>query len=132
MAATAAAGVHTPENVGKGPVDALLIEFKAKPGTATVPPVRPGMTTKVLVESPYAVAVRTTADPSFREPAGTTHEFDQVVVSLSSGEMALSIDGKPPRTTWARGDVQFIGRGVPHESQNASGKPIDFIIVMIR
>ena len=23
--------------------------------------------------------------------------------------------------TWARGDVQFIGRGVPHEAKNTGG-----------
>jgi len=28
--------------------------------------------------------------------------------------------------------VAFIGRGVPHESKNASGKPLDFIIVTIK
>jgi uncharacterized RmlC-like cupin family protein len=46
--------------------------------------------------------------------------------------MALTIDGKAAKTTWARGDVQFIGRGVPHESKNASTKPVDFVIVAIK
>jgi hypothetical protein len=40
--------------------------------------------------------------------------------------------GKPARTSWARGDVQFIGRGVPHESKNTGGKPVDYVIVAIR
>jgi hypothetical protein len=34
--------------------------------------------------------------------------------------------------TLRRGDVQFIGRGVKHESKNAGGKPIDFIVIAIR
>jgi uncharacterized RmlC-like cupin family protein len=46
--------------------------------------------------------------------------------------MSLSIEGKPAKTTWTRGDVQFIGRGVPHESKNTSGKPADFIIVAVK
>src|SRR4029453_16227933 len=32
------AGTHNPENIGKGRVEAVLVEFKAaKPGTATIP-----------------------------------------------------------------------------------------------
>jgi uncharacterized RmlC-like cupin family protein len=46
--------------------------------------------------------------------------------------MALSLDGKPAKTDWARGDVQFIGRGVPHGSKNTSGKPIEYVIVSIK
>ena len=51
---------------------------------------------------------------------------------ISSDPISLSIDGKPARTTWARGDVSFIGRGVPHESKNGTDKPIDFVIVAIK
>jgi oxalate decarboxylase/phosphoglucose isomerase-like protein (cupin superfamily) len=46
--------------------------------------------------------------------------------------MSLAVDGKAPVTKWQRGDVQFIGRGVKHESKNTSGKPIEFIIVAIK
>jgi len=46
--------------------------------------------------------------------------------------MTLSLDGKPAKESWARGDAQFIGRGVAHESKNATGKPIDFIIVAVK
>jgi hypothetical protein len=46
--------------------------------------------------------------------------------------MALAVDGKPAKTTWARGDAQFVGRGVRHEAKNAGSKPVDFIIVAIR
>jgi quercetin dioxygenase-like cupin family protein len=56
-----------------------------------------------------------------------------VVISLASGPgTSLSIDGKPAKTTWARGDVQFIGRGVPHEAKNTGGKPVDMVIVTIK
>jgi beta-alanine degradation protein BauB len=127
------AGTHLPMNVGKTPVDAILIEFKsAAPGTATVPSSREGMTIKVLAEGPRAIAYRTTAAPTFQEPAGTTHEYDQVVIALSNAKMSLAIDGKPAKSDWKRGDVQFIGRGTPHESKNTSGKPVDFVIVAIK
>jgi oxalate decarboxylase/phosphoglucose isomerase-like protein (cupin superfamily) len=90
------------------------------------------MAMKVLAEGPRAMAYRTTAEPTFAEPAGTTHDYDQVVIALGSARMSLAIDGKPAKTNWARGDVQFIGRGTPHESKNTGGKPVDFVIVAIR
>jgi hypothetical protein len=90
------------------------------------------MTVKTLAEGPRAVAYRTTADPTFQEPAGSKHDFDQIVIALGPTQMSLSIDGKPAKTSWARGDVQFIGRGVPHESKNTSGKPVEFVIVAVK
>ena len=128
-----AAGTHNPANVGKGPIDGILVEFKsAAPGTAALPASRTGMAMKLLAESPRATAFSITADPTFVEPAGTKHEFDQIVIALGPGQMSLSIDGKPAKTDWNKGDVQFIGRGVPHESKNAAGKPVDFVIIAIK
>ena len=127
------AGTHTPTNIGSGPVDALLVEFKTKsPGKAALPTSRPDMTVKVLADGPYGTAYRATASAKFAEPAGSKHDFDQVVIALGPGPMSLSIDGKPAKTTWARGDVQFIGRGVAHEARNTGGKPADMVIVAIR
>ncbi len=124
---------HSPANIGKGPIDGILIEFKsAAPGTAAPPAPRTGMAMKILAESPRAMAYRSTADPTFQEPAGSKHEFDQVVIALGAAQMSLSIDGKSAKTAWARGDVQFIGRGVPHESKNTGGKPVEFVIVAIK
>jgi len=128
-----AAGTHSPANMGTARIDGILVEFKsAAPGKAMLPASRPGMALKVLAEGPRAMAYRTTADPTFQEPAGTKHDYDQVVIALGSAQMSLAIDGKPAKTTWARGDAQFVGRGVPHEAKNASGKPVDFIIVAIK
>ena len=128
-----AAATHLPSNVGKGRVDGILVEFKAaKPGTATLPTSRPEMAMKVLAEGPRGMAYRSTAGPTFSEPAGSKHDYDQVVIALNAAQMSLSIDGKPAKTTWTRGDVQFIGRGVPHESKNTGGKPVEFVIVAIK
>ena len=127
------AATHNPENIGTGPVDGILVEFKsAAPGTAALPASRPGLAMKVLAECPRATAFRVTADPAFQEPAGSKHNYDQVIIALGATQMSLAIDGKPARTKWAPGDAEFIGRGVPHESKNASGKPNDFVIVAIK
>jgi len=132
-AAYTPAMTHSGANVGTTPVDAILVEFKAKePGTATLPTARPGIQSTVLAESPRAVAFKAVAGPDFAEAAGTTHEYDQVVIALGAADMSLAVDGKPAVTKWKRGDAQFIGRGVKHESKNTSGKPIDFVIVAIK
>jgi quercetin dioxygenase-like cupin family protein len=132
-AAYSPAGTHNPANVGTTPVDALLVEFKATaPGAATLPAARPGLQTTTLVDNPRAVAIKITAAPDFHEDAGTTHEYDQVVIALGAADMSLAVDGQPAKTKWQRGDVQFIGRGVKHASKNTSGKPIEFIIVAVR
>ena len=127
------AGSHSVLNTGKTPVDAVVVEFKAKgPGTAALPNTRDNLGMKMLAEGARATAFRATADEKFAEPAGTTHEYDQVVIALGPAQMSLSIDGKPAKTKWARGDVQFIPRGVAHESKNTGGKPVDFVIVGVK
>ena len=132
-ASYAAAGTHNPSNIGKAPIDAILVEFKtAAPGKATLPAAREGMALKVLAESPRAVAHRNTAAPAFHEPAGSKHDYDQIVVALGAAPMSLAIDGKPAKTTWQRGDVVFIGRGVAHESKNTGSKPAEFVVVSIK
>ena len=125
-------GTHSPTNIGSGRVDAILVEFKAAaPGKATIPTTRDGLAIKPLAEGPRAVAQRVTMDPKFNEPAGSKHDYDQVVIALSPGQTSLAIDGKPAKTTWARGDVSFIGRGTGHETKSG-GKPMDLILVAIR
>jgi beta-alanine degradation protein BauB len=132
-ASYAPAEIHNPTNVGKTPVDAVLVEFKTpSPGTATIPTNRDNMAFKVLAESPRAIAYRVTADPQFQEPAGSKHDYDQVVIALGPAQMSLSLDGKPAKTSWKRGDVVFIGRGTPHESKNLGTTSTDFIIVAIK
>jgi quercetin dioxygenase-like cupin family protein len=132
-AAYTPATTHASANVGTTPVDAILVEFKAKePGTATLPSSREGLQLNVLAEGPRAIAFKTSAAPDFHEDPGTTHDYDQVVISLGANDMSLAIEGKPAVTKWQRGTAQFIGRGVKHESKNTSGRPIEFVIVAIR
>jgi beta-alanine degradation protein BauB len=124
---------HTPANVGTSAMEAILVEFKgATAGTATLPTARPNMNLKMLAEGPRGNAQHITADPTFAEPAGTKHDYDQVVISLKPSGMSLSVNGKPAKTAWKRGDVALIGRGEGHESKNTSGKPTEFIIVSVK
>ena len=127
------AGTHSPTNVGSGRVEAILVEFKgAAPGKAVLPTSRENMTIKVLAEGPRGGAFRTTAAPSFHEAPGTKHDYDQIVIALNNAQISLSIDGKPAKTSWTRGDVAYIGRGTGHESHNTGGKPVDFVIVGVK
>ena len=127
------AGTHLPSNVGKTTMEAILVEFKSpQPGTATIPATLPDRQVKTLAESPHGNASLVTLEPSFHEPAGTKHDYDQVVIALGPSQVSLAIDGKPAKTTWKRGDVSFIGRGVAHESKNTGTKPVDVIIVAIK
>jgi quercetin dioxygenase-like cupin family protein len=127
------AGKHSGTNVGTATLEAILVEFKAKaPGTATLPSARPGLQQTVLAENPRAVAYRTTTQPDFAEPEGSTHDYDQVVIGLAPTEITLAVEGKPTVTKWQRGDVQFIPRGAKHSAKNTGGKAADVIIVSIR
>ena len=127
------AGTHNPTNIGPAALRGILVEFKTPaPGKATLPASREGMTLNVLAEGPRAMAYRSTASPTFAEPAGSKHDFDQVVIALGDAQLSLAIDGKPAKTAWKRGDVQFIGRGVGHETKNTGGKPVDMLIVAIK
>jgi quercetin dioxygenase-like cupin family protein len=122
---------HEGDNPGKTPVDFIYVELKGNaPPTATLPVSRPGIQATRLVEHPKADAIRVTADTGFSEPAGTTHDYDQVIVALGDAELSLTVDGKTTNK-WKRGEVVFIGRNIKHESKNA-GKPVEFMIVAIK
>jgi quercetin dioxygenase-like cupin family protein len=126
------AGIHTVTNLG-GKFEGILVEFKTPaPGKAVIPTSRPGMEVKELASGARGTVIRSTADAKFTEPPGTKHDYDQVVIALGPSGMSLSLDGKPAKTTWARGDAVIIPRGTAHESKNTGGKPVDFIIVAVK
>ena len=126
------AGKHTGENIGTGPIDGVIIELKAdKLPSATIPASRPDATLTQLFDNPRAQGIRATIQPTFHEAAGTTHDFDQVVVALGEGDLMLNLEGKS-RTHWKRGDAEFIGRGVKHESKSTGPKPLDVFILAIK
>jgi quercetin dioxygenase-like cupin family protein len=127
------AGRHRGENLEQTPVQVVLVELKGtKAPTATIPMNRVDMKTTPLFDNPRAAAYRATTAPGFHEPAGSTHDFDQVVIALGdSDEISVNVEGKA-KTQWKRGDALFIGRGMKHESKNSGTKPLDVIIVGIK
>jgi beta-alanine degradation protein BauB len=126
------AGTHRGENTGSTPIDAVIIELKGNaPGTATLPDSRPDATLTPLFDNARARAIRMTLQPTFHEPAGTTHDFDQVVVTLGPADISLDVGGKT-KTHWKAGDAEFIGRGMKHESKNTGQTPVDVLIVAIK
>jgi len=82
------AGKHFGENIGTGPIEAVIVELKGNnPPTATLPTSRPDVTQTQLFDNPRARAVRATLQPAFHEDPGTTHDFDQVVITLSPSDI---------------------------------------------
>jgi quercetin dioxygenase-like cupin family protein len=124
------AGMHAGENVGTDPVDVVIVEMKGEPGGASLPPARPGLKSTVLLDNERVRAVRASFEPTFHEPAGSTHDYDQVVVMLAPVDVALTLEGKTV-SSWKRGDVRLIGRGVAHETH--AGKVAgDVLIIAVR
>ena len=122
---------HGGDNPGTTPVDFIYVELKGDAAPiAVVPSNLQGITSARLVENSKADAIRATAATGFSEPAGTTHDYDQVIVALGDAELTLTADGKTTNK-WKKGDVAFIGRNVSHETKNA-GKPAEFVIVAIK
>jgi quercetin dioxygenase-like cupin family protein len=129
-ATLAPAGSHASANAGAGAVSGIIVEMKGAPGTATLPATRPGQTATTLAEDARVRVSRVTIAPAFAEPAGTTHEYDQVVITLAPADIALTLEGKTT-AQWTRGDVRLIGRGVAHQSKGGKA-PADVVIVAVR
>jgi len=123
---------HMGANTGATALEAIVVELKgAAAPKATLPASRPNIARTTLLENPRADVFKFTADAAFKEAPGTTHDYDQVLIALAPSTISLEIGGKTT-TAWKRGDVAFIGRGQPHQAQNASGKPQDLIVVAIK
>jgi quercetin dioxygenase-like cupin family protein len=123
---------HSGANTGKTALEAVVVELKGSAAPkAVLPASRANLTRTALVENARADAFRFTADAGFKEAAGTTHDYDQVLIATGPTGISVDIGGKT-KSTWKRGDVLFIGRGQPHQAQNTSGKPQDMIAVVIK
>jgi len=126
----APAGPHATANPGTTPVTGIIVEMKGAPGTAVLPAARPGQTAKTLAEDARVRVSRVSIDPAFVEAAGTTHDYDQVVITLAPSDISLSVEGKTT-SAWKRGDVSLIGRGVAHQSKGGAAAT-DVVIVAIK
>lgn len=125
-------GKHMGENIGGAPIEAIIVELKGNNApTATLPTSRPDTTLTQVFDNPRARGIKATMEPAFHEVAGTTHDYDQVVIALSPADISLNVNGKT-KTHWKAGDAEFIGRGVKHESKNAGQKPVEVFILAIK
>ncbi|MBK5296976.1 MAG: hypothetical protein JJE40_07455 [Vicinamibacteria bacterium] len=124
------AGTHATANAGTTPIDVVIVEMKAAPGSAVLPATRPGMKQTTVLDDPRVKAVRVSFEPTFHEAAGSKHDYDQVVVMLAPGDVALTMDGKTT-SSWKRGDVRLIGRGVAHET-HAGKMAGDVMIIAVK
>jgi beta-alanine degradation protein BauB len=124
------AGKHATANATTTPIDVVIVELKGPSGSATFPATRPGMKTTTVLDDPRARAVRASFEPTFHEAAGTTHDYDQVVVMLAPADVSLTMEGKTV-SNWKRGDVGLIGRGVAHET-HAGKMAGDVLIISIK
>jgi beta-alanine degradation protein BauB len=124
---------HSGENLETTAAEVILVELKsAQPAPATIPTNRPDMKITPFFDNSRVMTYKAVTGPNFHEPAGSTHDFDQVVIALGeSNAMTVNVGGKA-KTQWKRGDVLFIGRGIEHESKNNSAKPLDVIVVAIK
>jgi quercetin dioxygenase-like cupin family protein len=126
----APAGPHATANGGNAAFEAILVELKGAPGTGTLPTSRPGLKMTPLLQDARVTAYRVSFSPSFHEPPGTTHDYDQIVIPLGPGDTALTLDGKT-RSSWQRGEIQLIGRGTAHETKMGTAAA-DMIIVAVK
>jgi quercetin dioxygenase-like cupin family protein len=122
------AGKHKGENLG-GAVDALIIEIKGPtgPAVAAAGGSPPGLNGTPVFDNARVEVVKATPDASFKEPAGTTHAWDGVVVALAPSDTRVTVDGKT-KDSWQRGDVLFIGRNAAHET--AGGQKSGAVLIV--
>ena len=112
------AGKHAPENLGSAAMEAFVVEVKpgAKapaPVAGAVPPASgAGVTRTPIVSGPHGEAVLLKTEASFEEPAGSTHDYDAVVVPLTDPGATLAMGGKT--VTMKKGEAYLIPRGAPH------------------
>jgi quercetin dioxygenase-like cupin family protein len=129
-ATLAPAGTHITANPGTAAISGIIVEMKGAPGAAVLPAARPGQKATTLAEDARVRVSRVTIDPTFAEAAGTTHDYDQVVITLAPSDVTLALEGKTT-ASWKRGDVRIIGRGVPHASKGGTA-PADLVIVAVK
>jgi quercetin dioxygenase-like cupin family protein len=133
QATWAPAEKHMGENLEKSQAEVILVELKpSKAPVATIPTNRPEMKITPFFDNARVMAYRATTGPNFHEPAGSTHDFDQVVIALQDTDaVSVNVEGKT-KSQWKRGDALFIGRGMKHESKGNSSKPMDVIVVAVK
>ncbi len=128
-AMTDKAGKHLPENLGAAAMEAFVVEVKpgakapAPVAGAVPPPAGAGVTRTQIVAGPHGEVVLLKTEASFEEPAGSTHDYDAVVVPMTDGGSTLTMGGKA--VTMKKGEAYLISRGVAHSVKaSAAGSTV--------
>ena len=128
------AETHSVVNLGTGPIDAILVEFKSKaPGTATLPDTRTNLGMKHIADSPRAVV--------YRAIGRTERSMSRLVRSTSSTRS--SSPSAPRRCPWrsTANRPRPSGRAVTCSSSRAvwrtnrriwAPRATDFVVVAIK
>jgi quercetin dioxygenase-like cupin family protein len=112
------AGKHLPENLGAAAMAAIVVEVKpgakapAPVAGAVPPPSGAGITRTQIVSGPHGEVVLLKTEAGFEEPAGSTHEYDAVVVPMTDSGSTLAMGGKT--VTMKKGEAYLISRGAAH------------------
>src|SRR5512143_4183198 len=112
------AGKHASENLGSAPMEAFIVEVKPGAKTpapvagAVPPPSGAGTSRTPIVSGPHGEVVLLKTEAGFEEKAGSTHDYDAVVVPMTGAGATLTMDGKT--VTMQKGEAYLISRGAPH------------------
>jgi quercetin dioxygenase-like cupin family protein len=129
------AGKHLPQNVGKTPVEAVLVELKSKPGTASAAPTADPVKVdpahhKVLFENDRVRVLRI----KFKAQDKTKpHDHpNAVAIYLTDVKAKFTLsDGKTREGGGKRGEATWAA-AEHHTVQNTAGKPADIVLVELK
>ena len=97
-----------------------------KPGDAPAT----GMSFKTMFENATVAVLRARMEVGATE-GFHTHASDTIVVYLTGGAIANTVEGKTRTDRWKKGDAEFEARGSSHSAKNA-GQAIDVVLVTLK
>ena len=89
-----------------------------------------GMSFKTMFENATVAVLRARMEVGATE-SFHTHASDTIVVYLTGGAIANTVDGKTRTDRWKKGDAEFEARGSSHSAKNA-GQAIDVVLVTLK
>ena len=89
-----------------------------------------GMSFKTMFENATVAVLRARMEVGATE-SFHTHASDTIVVYLTSGAIANTVEGKTRTDRWKKGDAEFEARGSSHSAKNA-GQAIDVVLVTLK
>ena len=124
------AGKHAGENIGKGKLEAIIVELKgnAAPTAGPAAP-RPGLTSTPLIDNPRVRVSQGHGRPDVRR-TGRDDARLRPGGDRWAGDVALTVDGTT--TTMEAGRRHVHRPRLPARVKNTSGKAFEFVIVGIK